>query len=113
MDTSFFAVYKLLNLGNTKQNLENKYPTDLLITNQKYKICIFIKGVTIKNQSDSAVFEKTIFGYWVFIYEIKSFKYLFKLIRFSYIYWSILWGNKRIFLVKLFYKVKNIYKTTK
>ena len=95
---------------NTKQELGEKYPTDLLITNQKYKICIFVKGVTIKNQADSAVFEKTIFGHWVFIYEFKILKYLFKLIRLAYIYWSIFWGNKRMFLVKLFYKVKKIYK---
>lgn len=95
---------------STKQNLENKYPTDLLITDQKYKICIFVKGVTTKNQSDSAVFEKTIFGHWVFIYEIKIFKYLFKLIRLAYIYWSIFRGNKRMFIVKLFFKVKRIIK---
>ncbi len=93
---------------NTIQNLENKYPADLLITNQKYKICIFVKGVTTKDQADRAVFEKNIFSHWIFIYEFKIFKYLFKLIRFSNIYWPIFWGNKSIFLAKLFFKVKKI-----
>lgn len=93
---------------NTKQNLENKYPTDLLITNQKHKICIFIKGMTIKNQTDSAVFQKKVFSHWIFIYEFVIFKYLFKLIRLAYIYWSIFLGNKHIFIVKLFFKVKKI-----
>ncbi len=95
---------------STKQNLENKYPKDLLITNQKYKICILVKGIAVKNQTDSAVFEKIIFRYWISIYEFKTFKCFFKLIRFAYIYWTIFWGNKRISIVKLFYKVKRTYK---
>lgn len=94
----------------TKQNLEKKYPTDLLITNHKYNICILIKGVAVKNQTDSTVFEKKIFRYWIFIYEFKIFKYFYKLVRLSYIFWSIFRKNKHIFLVKLFFKVKKIIK---
>ena len=90
------------------QDLENKYPADLLITNQKYKICILVKDVTIKDQADRTVFEKNIFSHWIFIYEFKVFKYLFKSIRFANIYWTIFWANKSIFLAKLFFKVKKI-----
>ena len=95
---------------STKQNLENKYSSDLLITNQKYKICIFVKGVAVKNQTDSILFEKMIFRCSFLIFEFIIFKLLFKLIRFLFIYWSIFRGHKRLFLVKLFFKVKKTIK---
>ncbi len=42
------------------EQLENKYPEDLLITNQKHKTCILVKGVAMKNQTDSTFFEKLV-----------------------------------------------------